>query len=183
MKKLGLFAILLTIFNLSSLLFLSPIHQNISDSSLIFSSSIYIIIWGISSALYFLISTLIIYRKYQYLSNISRIILILACIGMIVSTLVPYESNLNSINNLWHIRIAMLSTAVYILQFAHFMLHLQKYESHTYMKMGPLFFSLVGFNLIIFIVLAQVTTILEICFVISMSWFLFYFIKKEHLIK
>ena len=79
-----LFLIFIIFINLGTFFFTAPLSQNLSDLGNALGPKFYLIVWGISAALYFFIYTFVFMKKNRYSYRLGYLLLMLACIFMAI---------------------------------------------------------------------------------------------------
>lgn len=172
------FMVMIIVINLGTFFFVSPLSQNLSDLGNVLGHKSYLILWGTSAALYFLIYTLFFIKKCRYTYRFGIPILLCSCFFMALSVWIPYLPTQLPQLAKWHTRVAMLGTSLFILLIFHIITSCLKTDVLLFQKAFPPFFMLVVFDLLLYLLNGGVSTLLETSFTIGMSMYLFYMLNK-----
>lgn len=170
--------IILPLINLYALFLGDPLRENISYITNALYHPIFGYIWSSSCALYLLVYTRNIMKKLHYQNKFTNLCLYLSCLGMFLSVIIPYEPEIKPFLADVHIQLSMCATLVYVLVFFHFLYVSYFREPTLILKLLPFYVCIVGSCCFLFILMGNVTTLLEIMFVIAMGIYLYYFEKK-----
>lgn len=133
----------------------------------------YLLLWGICNAVYFLFMALHCFNRYPCIPSFFHKIVIILCMCMVLSIILPYDPVSCAISSKWHVRIAMLASvgyAVVIFIFLYMSL-LQGYvelRSYFFIYLFLCFICIYGFALH-----GAVTSFTEITYSMGMGFFLF----------
>lgn len=178
-KHLQMFFCIFIIFvNLGTFFFTAPLSQNLSDLGNALGHKTYLIVWGITAALYFFIYTWVFMKKNGYLHPFGYLILTVACIFMAVSVCIPYDPFHAPFFSKWHTQLAIAGTAMYILLFYHILTTIMKKDILRFQSYVRPYTYLVVCDLLIYLLNGGVSTLLETSFTIGMSTLLYRYIKK-----
>lgn len=172
--------IIIILINVGTLFFVAPLKENLSHLGNELGHKYYLIVWGSSAAIYFYYYTLQLMKKTLYQHKLGKGLLLLACIFMTVSVVLPYDPLAFFELSKWHTRIAMWGTTLYATVFFHLLYAMMKTNYSLFEIYTPYYTMLVGFD-ILFFVLNGVSTLVEISFVIVMSLLLYIMNKKASL--
>ncbi|MGX8850102.1 hypothetical protein [Amedibacillus sp. YH-ame10] len=179
-KKIKLIALILIILcNLGTLFYVAPLKENLSYLGNELGHKFYLILWGASAGLYFYSYTYTFMKRTSYSSKLGKLLLLIACLGMMISVLLPYHPTSYPELSKWHIRIAMWATALYVAVFFHYLFDLMKKDFVLFEKSMSLYGLLVSFDLVLFMVYGSVSSLLEITFTIGMAILLFWMDVKQ----
>lgn len=170
--------LLLPLINISSLLLIQDLKENITGIGNTLGYRWYMLLWSMSAAFYFYTYTKPIFQNHKILTKKIHLVLFLSCVFMVISTMLPYEPIQFPLLSKWHIRIAVISTLTYIALLVYFMYILLKKDYLNYQLFYPPFISIIGLCSIYFILFGSVNIILEICFTCCMGWYLYFFQNK-----
>lgn len=172
-----IYMILIILINIGTLFFVAPLKENLSHLGNELGHKYYVILWGSSAAIYFYYYTLQLMKKTLYQHKLGKGLLLLACIFMALSVLLPYDPQTFFELSKWHTRIAMWGTILYAAVFFHLFYDMMKTNYSLFETYMPYYTMLVGFDTLFF-VLNGVSTVVEISFVIVMSFLLYLMNKK-----
>ena len=79
----------------------------------------YLMLWAASAALYFYVYTRKWMASLEYRNRLGWLVLLLSCLGMVFSVLLPYAPYVHATLSKWHTRLAMGSTILYVLLIFH----------------------------------------------------------------
>lgn len=168
-----LFIIILWLINLNTLWFVTPLSQNLSHLGNALHMRWYLLLWAASAALYFYVYT----RKWMhvlgYRNTLGQLILLLSCLGMVISVLLPYAPYAHASLSKWHTRLAMGSTVLYVLLICHVLCELFTINMTAFQKVGKPYAFIVVFELLLYLLNGGVSTLLEIFFPMAMSLYLY----------
>lgn len=173
-----MFLIFIIFLNLATFLFTAPLSQNLSDLGNALGHKFYLILWGISAALYFFIYTFKFMKKNRYFYRTGYYILALSCIFMVLSVCIPYDPFHAPFFSKWHTQLAMTGTAVYIMLFYHILTTILKKDIPLFQYCMRSYTILVVCDLLLYLLNGGVSTLLETSFTIGMSILLYLYIKK-----
>lgn len=160
--------------NLGTLRFVQPLSQNLSDLGNALGHRYYLLIWAVSSACLFFFYTWRIMKRCHYPYRFMHVLLVLCCVGMILSVLLPYQPYVYHELSKWHTRLAMLSTIGYVLLFFHLLYYLF-FQNVLLFQKGILYYGMIVlFDALLYVLNGGVSTLLEISFPILMSIYLPY---------
>lgn len=171
-KKLLCMSVIIAI-NIGTLCFVAPLKQNLSHLGNALGHKYYLIVWGVSAAAYFYYFTRMLMKKNLYQLTLGKVLLLVACIIMALSVLLPYDPTTYAELSKWHTRLAMWGTILYVAVFYHFLYDLMKKNYSLFTRVMPYYTMLVGFNCLLFTMLG-VNTLMEISFTIIMSILLYF---------
>lgn len=171
------FGILL--INVGTYFFVEPLSQNLSDLGNQLGQKNYLILWGVSSAIYFYIYTRFFIKKSQYSNRIGSVLLLLSCCFMILSVLIPYAPYEFPQLSKWHTRIAMWGTVLYVLVFFHILTSCLKTDVLLFHQAFPPYCMLVVFDLLLYLLNGGVSTLLETTFAVGMSFYLYDILRRS----
>lgn len=182
-KYLGKAVIMILIaLNLGTLLYVRPLSQNLSDFGNTLGHKTYLILWAASASSYFYIYTYRLMKLTSYPLRLGKVLLFIACLGMIISVLIPYAPYQNLYLSKWHTRIALFSTIAYITLFFHYLFDGLTKNYAVFNKMIKLYTNLVVFDSLLYLMNGGVSTLLEISYTIGMIVLLPYIVhtyKKD----
>lgn len=167
-----LFAVGITILNLGTLFLVAPLQENLSHLGNALSYKWYLILWGVSAALYFFVYTYKLLKKSQYSFTLGKCLFIFSCCCMALSVLLPYSPQVYPELSKWHTRIAMWGTSGYVIFFYHYLSQLMKCDYVLFEKSMIAYSFLVVFDLLLYMLNGGVSTLLEISFTIYMAFLL-----------
>ena len=159
--------------NLSTLIWIAPLQENLSllaDGTL---SQLFLIVWGTSASMFFYSYTHQLMKHFHYPYRILRCCLLLSCLCMAVSVFLPYDVVDFPILSKWHVRLAMLGVAAYLLLFFHLLTDIMKKDYAFYTKSMSYYTTLVVLEALFFLLYGSVTALLEVSFIIAMATLLY----------
>lgn len=173
------FVFLLFIINIGTLVYVTPLQQNLSDLGNALGHRAYLILWACTASLYFYVYSKQLYHEHHYVHPLGTFVLKLSCVGMVVSILFPYDPISAPTLAKWHTRLAMLSTVAYALSFYHFLFETMK-KDYAFFEKGFIPYTfIIMFCALLYLLNGGVSTLLEISFVIAMSTYLLYMQKRD----
>lgn len=178
LKHIQLFlAFMILLINLGTYFFVKPLSQNLSDLGNQLGQKTYLILWGVSCAVYFYIYTRFFIKKSRYSNRIGSAFLFISCLFMIISVFIPYAPyDLPQLSK-WHTRIAMWGTVLYVLVFFHILTSCLKTDVLLFHQTFYPYCMLIVFDLLLYLLNGGVSTLLETTFAIGMSFYLYYVLK------
>lgn len=175
------------IINLNTLWFVKPLSQNLSHLGNALHMRWYLILWAASAALYFYVYTRKWMASLEYRNRLGWLVLSLSCLGMVFSVLLPYAPYVHATLSKWHTRLAMGSTILYVLLIFHILCELLTRDVAAFQKVAGPYAMLVVFELLLYLLNGGVSTLLEICFPMTMSLYLYtvnsYFSRRNRFTK
>ena len=105
---------------LNCLWFVKPLSENLSYLGNGLHMRSYVLLWAITCAMCFYIFTMKWIKNIQYTHKAGKILLLLCCLGMVISVCLPYAPYEYAELSKWHVRLAMLSTTLYFIFYIHF---------------------------------------------------------------
>ena len=109
----------------------------------------------------------------EYRNRLGWLVLSLSCLGMVFSVLLPYAPYVHAPLSKWHTRLAMGSTILYVLLIFHILCELLTRDIAAFQKVAGPYAMLVVFELLLYLLNGGVSTLLEICFPMTMSLYLY----------
>ena len=174
-KRIKQFALIFIILcNVSTLFYVAPLKENLSYLGNELGHKALLITWGCSAAIYFYLYTSHLMKQQHYTWKLGKFLLVVCCIFMCASVLLPYDPIHFPQLSKWHIRIAMWGTSLYVGVFFHFLFDSQKRDIQFFQKNMPFYGMLVAFDLLLFMLYGSVSTLLEISFTIGMAILLYH---------
>lgn len=163
------FLIFIWIINLHTLWLVKPLSENLSYLGNALHMHWYLLLWAASAASYFYIYTRQCMKETHYTNRIAQILLPISCMFMVISVIFPYAPYEYALLSKWHVRIAMASTAVYVLIVFHMFISLYMKEPATYQRTLQNYTTIVMFDLLLYLIHGGVSTLMEITFPMAMS--------------
>lgn len=164
---------ILPIINIFAIHYADVLHENLSYIANALNHRLPVLLWASATALYLLWMSYQCIKKTAYTNRIGIAVLLLSCMGMIVSVLIPYAPDEAPLIAKLHIDLSMWATMSFVLFFFHFMLHLHFREPFIYQRFMPIYTIIVSLCLLYFLLLGSVTSLLEAGFSISMGILLY----------
>lgn len=161
------------IINLNTLWFVRPLSENLSHLGNALHMRRYLLLWAASAALYFYVYTRRWMTSIGYCNQLGRLALLLSCLGMVVSVLLPYAPYVHAALSKWHTRLAMGATVLYVLLICHILCELLARDLTDFQRTARPYAVLVVFELLLYLLNGGVSTLLEICFPMAMSIYLY----------
>lgn len=161
------------IINLNTLWFVRPLSENLSHLGNALHMRWYLLLWAASAALYFYVYTRAWMHSLSYHNKLGRFVLLLSCLGMVISVLLPYSPYELAALSKWHTRLAMGSTVLYVLLICHMLCDLLVKDLSVFQRAAGPYTMLVIFELLLYLLNGGVSTLLEICFPMTMSIYLY----------
>lgn len=155
-----------------------PLSENMSGLGNKFQHPLYLFIWSLSVATFFLIHTKELMQSYNYPSKWGKIFLYISTILMVVCILLPYKPFQFPLLSKWHVRLAMFATVIYILVFLHFLCYQTLHTFNINISYLKFYFVFIFLELLLYILNGGVSTLLETSFALIMSLFLLYLQHK-----
>lgn len=141
---------------------------------------LYLFLWGSFNALYFLQMTWQCLHRYQVSSPLVYGLLLFFCICMLLSVLVPYQSDPYAPISIWHVRLSMIGSAGYAALFFGFLL---LSLLHGYHELRPYLYAYIGFSFLALYSYALhggVTSFTEITYSFGMGILLFCLVHRRN---
>lgn len=170
-KKLLFLALI--IGNLSTLIWISPLQENLSLLANGTPTQLFLIVWGTSAAMFFYCYTHQLMKQFHYPYRFLRYCLLLSCLSMALSVFLPYDAADFPILSKWHVRLAMLGVASYLLLFFHLLTDIMKKDYTFYIKSMSYYTTLVILEALFFLLYGSVTALLEVSFITIMATLLY----------
>lgn len=169
--------VFITLLNINALYLANPLYENISHIANVSMHPVFVFVWASSFSIYLLLYTPPITKRFAYSSTLGIFLYRCACVGMIISILIPYmPDNYPFLSNL-HISLSMTSTLLYVVCFLHILYKGFFYNTILVQRLLPMYIAIVGCCALLYLLLGCVSTLLEVCFVISMCWYFLYINK------
>ena len=170
-KKLLFFALI--VYNLSTFIWIAPLQENLSLLADGTPAQLFLIIWGTSTSLFFYYYTHQLMKHFHYPYRFLRHCLLLSCLSMALSVFLPYDVANFPILSKWHVRLAMLGVASYLLLFFHLLTDIMKKDYAFYTKSMSYYTTLVVLEALLFLLYGSVTALLEVSFITIMATLLY----------
>lgn len=151
-----------------------PLSENMSNLGNKFQHPIYLLIWSLSIATFFLIHTKKLMHSYYYPYRWGKVFLYISIVLMVVCVLLPYQPLQFPLLSKWHVRLAMYSTTTYIIIFLHFLCYQTLHTLNMNISFLKFYFVFIFLELLLYILNGSVSTLLETSFALIMSLFLLY---------
>lgn len=158
---------------LNCLWFVKPLSENLSYLGNGLHMRGYVLLWAITCAICFYVFTMKWIKNIQYTHKAGKILLLLSCLGMVISVCLPYAPYEYVVLSKWHVRLAMLSTTLYILIVFHILYTLQKTNILLFQKAFKPYLYIVIIDLLLYVLYGSVSTLLEISFPMAMVIYLY----------
>ncbi len=169
---------------INCLWFVKPLSENLSYLGNTLHMRGYVLLWAVSCAICFYIFTIKWIKNIQYSYKTGKLLLLLSCFGMVFSVCLPYAPYEYAELSKWHVRIAMFSTALYIIIIFHILYTLQNSNLLLFQKACLPYIYIIIFDLLLYVLHGGVSTLLEITFPMAMVIYLYIQIlnseKKSH---
>lgn len=170
--------ILLPLINIAAFIWADPLQENISHIANVMRHQSYVILWASSCAFYLFVYTALFCIRVQYTKKTGWAILLLSCLLMVISVLIPYRPDMHPFLAKLHIDMAMLATILYVVSALFILTYTYFYDSSLLSCLLPWYVLIVGGCSFLFLLMGNVSTLTETLFVIGMGIFWFYALKK-----
>lgn len=170
--------IVLPAINITALSMCDPLHENITHIAYALNQLPFVFLWAITCASYLFLYTYMFINAVQYKKSIGIYLLMLSCIGMVISVCIPYEANPVSLISKLHVDLAMVSTLLYIILLFHILYHCYFYRNALCLQLLKPTITLIGSLSMLFLLMGSISTLIESLFVIGMGILLYIAQKK-----
>ena len=179
---------IITYIHLSFIVFLNiyvyqlipALTSNMSGLGNEYHHPLYLLLWAISCASFFMIHTKKVMTQYVYPFKIGKWLLYFFTILMIASVVIPYQPISFPLLSKWHVRLSMLSTAGYIILFLHLICHQVFQQGNLKIHYLQFYVFFITLELLLYILNGGVSTLLETTFVLIMSFYLLHLEKNTN---
>lgn len=170
--------ILLPIINMIAFLWADALRENISHIANAQFHYGYVLLWAVSCATYLGVYTSIFCKRIHYTKKTGWIGISFSCLLMIVSVLIPYQPEYYPFLAKLHVQFAMLATILYVVSLLWIFYYLYFYDYALFNVLLPWYILIVGGCSFLFLLMGNVSTLVETSFVIGMGIFWYYALKK-----
>lgn len=174
-----IWAILLTIINLTALCLADPLQENISHIANVNAHPWFVYLWASSFAFYLLYYTSQLIQHLRYQTWLGIVLFRISCICMIISVLLPYQPDDYPLLADVHITLSTFATLLFAMVFLHILYCGYFIEPIYTQKILPFYIMIVGTCGMLYLLMGCVSTLLEVFFVIAMSWYMCYINKNK----
>lgn len=168
----------LPIINITAFFWADALQENISHIANATQHFGYVILWVLSCAIYLELYTAIFCIKVRFTKKTGWFCFSFSCLLMVLSILLPYQPDNYPLLAKLHVDIAMLGTVCYVVSLLWIFHHLYFYEPALFTALFPWYILIVGSCAFLFLLMGNVSTLIETMFVIGMGYFWFYASKK-----
>lgn len=166
--------ILQPIINISACFLANPWQENITYIAYGNHHFFFVFVWAFSCAAYLYGYTRLFMRQIHCQKKFAHSVLTLSCSGMLLSVCIPYSLDQTQFLSKLHVNMAMFATVLYIILLFYILYHCYFYEHTLCMKLLPVATVFIGSLACFFLLMGAVNTILEILFVLGMSFYLYW---------
>lgn len=161
--------ILLPPINIAALFLADPIHENITHIAYAKHHFLFVLLWACTCAYYLWCCSAMLMEKLIRHKKSCHILLIISCILMVISVIIPYDNHPGTLAKL-HVRTAMIATITYIVLL--FYVLCQLYDLYPQLKrLLNAYLSFITILCLLFLLTGCISTLIEISFVIFMGIF------------